>query len=136
MWKLENVRWILSFLFWRVKKSRKSTYHLAFGNDLQLLEKDSKRRLGSGEGDADDIKNHPFFDNIDWEKVKRKDLEVAFKPDLNGPLDLRYIDPTFTQEPVVSSSPDSLTDLSVSVYEEGDIFADFSYAGSINTLHI
>ncbi|XP_073979021.1 serine/threonine-protein kinase Sgk2-like isoform X1 [Rhodnius prolixus] len=102
----------------------------------QLLEKDSKRRLGSGEGDADDIKNHPFFDNIDWEKVKRKDLEVAFKPDLNGPLDLRYIDPTFTQEPVVSSSPDSLTDLSVSVYEEGDIFADFSYAGSINTLHI
>uniref|UniRef100_T1I8Y6 Uncharacterized protein n=1 Tax=Rhodnius prolixus TaxID=13249 RepID=T1I8Y6_RHOPR len=35
MWKLENVRWILSFLFWRVKKSRKSTYHLAFGNDLQ-----------------------------------------------------------------------------------------------------
>lgn len=27
------------------------------------------KRLGSGRGDADEIKNHPYFKDIDWIKV-------------------------------------------------------------------
>ena len=36
---------------------------------LNLLEKDPTLRLGYGERDADDIKEHPFFNGIDWEKM-------------------------------------------------------------------
>jgi len=32
------------------------------------------RRLGAGPGDADEIKEHPFFEGIDWDKVYRKEL--------------------------------------------------------------
>uniref|UniRef100_A0A0A9YAP4 Serine/threonine-protein kinase Sgk3 n=3 Tax=Lygus hesperus TaxID=30085 RepID=A0A0A9YAP4_LYGHE len=102
----------------------------------KLLEKDSRRRLGSGEGGIEDVKLHAFFSSIDWEALSTRKVDPEFKPNLNGPLDLKYIDPVFTKEPVDSSSPESVTDLSVSIYEEGDIFADFPYAGCLNTVHV
>lgn len=36
---------------------------------LNLLEKDPTLRLGFSEKDADEIKEHPFFNGVDWEKV-------------------------------------------------------------------
>jgi serine/threonine protein kinase len=34
-----------------------------------LLTRDPDKRLGSGPGDAWDIRNHPFFAPLDWNKV-------------------------------------------------------------------
>jgi len=31
-----------------------------------LLERDVQKRIGYSEKDAEDIKEHPFFANIDW----------------------------------------------------------------------
>jgi hypothetical protein len=38
------------------------------------LQTDPSKRLGSGEEDAEAIKRHPFFANLDWDKVYRKQL--------------------------------------------------------------
>jgi hypothetical protein len=43
-------------------------------------------RLGSFAGAEMDIKHHPFFDEIDWEKLAEKSLKVPFKPKVKNPL--------------------------------------------------
>jgi serine/threonine protein kinase len=45
-----------------------------------LLERDVKKRLGSNGSDADELRNHPFFKGLDWEKVFNKEVEPEFKP--------------------------------------------------------
>lgn len=47
---------------------------------LQLLEKDSSKRLGNRYCPAGDIKEQPFFHQIDWDKLERRQLEAPFKP--------------------------------------------------------
>jgi len=34
-----------------------------------LLERDTKKRIGYSAKDAQEIKDHPFFEDIDWEKI-------------------------------------------------------------------
>ncbi len=36
----------------------------------KLLVKDPEKRLGSGVRDAEDIKDHPWFDVINWEAIE------------------------------------------------------------------
>jgi protein-serine/threonine kinase len=40
------------------------------------LNRNPNRRLGAGATDAEEIKKHPFFDTIDWEKVLSRQYEV------------------------------------------------------------
>jgi len=47
----------------------------------KLLDKDATARLGS-KNDADEIVNHPWFKDIDWENLMNKTLESPFKPDM------------------------------------------------------
>lgn len=49
---------------------------------LGLLDKDSKKRLGSKD-DATEVKKHPWFQDIDWVKLERREVEPSFKPDLS-----------------------------------------------------
>jgi hypothetical protein len=46
----------------------------------QLLTRDPEKRLGSGPDGSMDIKNHPFFSSIDWEKLERKEITPPFVP--------------------------------------------------------
>jgi len=41
-----------------------------------LLNRNPNRRLGAGPTDAEEIKKHPFFDNVDWDKVVNRQYEV------------------------------------------------------------
>lgn len=45
-----------------------------------LIERDVKKRLGSGIMDAEELKQHPFFSDLDWQKVYNKEYEPVFKP--------------------------------------------------------
>ncbi|CAD8095467.1 unnamed protein product [Paramecium sonneborni] len=41
-----------------------------------LLQRNPIKRLGSGVGDSKEIKQHPYFSDVDWVKVKNKELEL------------------------------------------------------------
>ncbi|CAK58167.1 unnamed protein product (macronuclear) [Paramecium tetraurelia] len=53
-----------------------------------LLERNPSRRLGSGQGDSMEIRGHPYFVDIDWERVLKRQLQMP-KPDYS--LKLRPI---------------------------------------------
>lgn len=52
----------------------------------KLLEKDPTKRLGFTHG-AEEIKAHPWFDDIDWDDIKNKRIR-PFKPYLYNPNDI------------------------------------------------
>ncbi|XP_065074908.1 titin-like isoform X2 [Ochlerotatus camptorhynchus] len=65
-----------------------------------LLEKDATIRLGcfNTMDEDSDLKYHPFFESIDWQKLERRGLEPPFKPQVRHPLDTQYFDKQFTRE--------------------------------------
>ncbi|KAL1301691.1 hypothetical protein AAFC00_005905 [Neodothiora populina] len=60
-----------------------------------LLNRNPNHRLGA-KGDADELMAHPFFDDVDWDALGRKDIKPPFKPKLKGELDTSNFDPEFT----------------------------------------
>ncbi|OXA41891.1 putative protein kinase C delta type [Folsomia candida] len=64
----------------------------------RLLEKDSSRRLGMASCAYGDVSKQVFFNQIDWDKLEKKELEPPFRPKLKHPLDVQYFDTTFTKE--------------------------------------
>jgi len=43
---------------------------------VNLLNRNPSKRLGAGQDGADEIKRHPFFQDIDWEKVGLRQMQV------------------------------------------------------------
>ena len=68
----------------------------------QLLAVNPKKRIGYGDSDAKKIKEHQYFSDVDWNKYLNKEIEPPFVPKLDGDMDLRYFDKSFTDEPVNS----------------------------------
>jgi serine/threonine protein kinase len=68
----------------------------------QLLAVNPKKRIGYGDSDAKKIKEHQYFIDVDWNKYLNKEIEPPFIPKLDGDMDLRYFDKSFTDEPVNS----------------------------------
>lgn len=62
----------------------------------RLLVRDPKGRLGSGEQDADEIKGHPFFQDIDWSRMATGTLPPPWTPAVAGSLDTSLFDAEFT----------------------------------------
>lgn len=48
----------------------------------KLLEKDPKKRLGTN-GDADEVVNHPWFKDTDWDGIMNKTIKAKFIPELD-----------------------------------------------------
>ena len=65
-----------------------------------LLVFEPEKRLGYGKNGINDIKNHPFFKGVDWDKAFNKEYKPPFVPDLKDDLDLKYFDSEFTQEQI------------------------------------
>ncbi|CAO2647762.1 Nn.00g086840.m01.CDS01 [Neocucurbitaria sp. VM-36] len=60
-----------------------------------LLNRNPKHRLGATR-DAEELKAHPFFADVDWEALAKKNVVPPFKPKLKGELDVSNFDPEFT----------------------------------------
>ncbi|PWZ01971.1 hypothetical protein BCV70DRAFT_54197 [Testicularia cyperi] len=64
----------------------------------KLLTRDPTRRLGSGPTDAEEIKNHPFFRDVNWDDMFHKRVPPPFCPTLKNPSDTSWFDTEFTSE--------------------------------------
>ena len=64
----------------------------------KLLERNAKKRIGCSAQGADEIRAHPWFSDINWDKVKSMTHEAIFKPKVKGAEDVSCIDKMFTKE--------------------------------------
>jgi serum/glucocorticoid-regulated kinase 2 len=91
----------------------------------QILNKDPTKRLGAGADDIEAIKAHPFFAEIDFDKLVRREIDSPFKPKVRGTSDTSNFDREFTSEPVVDSvAPDSGFSMGSQGKFEGFTFVD------------
>ncbi|XP_062832351.1 ribosomal protein S6 kinase alpha-2 isoform X3 [Anolis carolinensis] len=61
-----------------------------------LFKRNPSNRLGAGLDGVEEIKRHPFFSTIDWNKLYRKEIKPPFKPAVGRPEDTFHFDPEFT----------------------------------------
>ncbi|KAJ3192005.1 hypothetical protein HK101_007181 [Irineochytrium annulatum] len=87
----------------------------------QLLNRDPNQRLGSGS--AEDIKRHPFFANINWQKLMARKYNPPFRPNVSSATDTSNFDEEFTSE----APQDSLPDQGQLSEAEQEQFEGFSY---------
>lgn len=86
----------------------------------RLLIRDPEQRLGCSS--FEDLMNHPWFRDIDWEKLYKKQMVPPFKPVVSGAEDVRNVDSEFLEElPAITPTYEgkALTD--------PDAFTGFSY---------
>uniref|UniRef100_A0A8C6VVG3 Ribosomal protein S6 kinase n=1 Tax=Nothobranchius furzeri TaxID=105023 RepID=A0A8C6VVG3_NOTFU len=63
----------------------------------RLLLRDPKQRLGSGPNGAENVKNHPFYQKINWEELAAKKVPAPFKPVIRDELDVSNFAEEFTE---------------------------------------
>lgn len=93
---------------------------------MGLFQRDPDRRLGGAPRDAEEIKCHPFFATVNWDRVYQKKEVPPFRPTLVSKTDVQYFDKEFVRLPVNNSEvPESA--MSQAVRDE--VFQGFSYDG-------
>jgi serine/threonine protein kinase len=63
-------------------------------------------RLGSKS--SSDVRNHPWFDTIDWNKLLTKEIKPHFVPVVKSELDTSHFDNEFTEMKPESHSAEGL----------------------------
>ncbi|CAJ0763871.1 15311_t:CDS:10 [Entrophospora sp. SA101] len=102
-----------------------------------LLARNPHNRLGSN-GDAEDLKRHPFFANVDWNALYNKQVPPPFKPNVTSEDDTSCFDPAFTEEQIdywpslTKNISRNGTNASIAS-ELNDTFVGFTYSGEPTT---
>jgi len=92
----------------------------------KLLKKQPHQRLGTGPLDGEAIRNHRFFESVNWDEVLAQKVEPPFKPNLMSEDDTSMFDQEFTDRPAFSSPSGPSPSSSVE-----EIFKGFSYVAPI-----
>ena len=50
----------------------------------KLLERNPEKRIGSSNLDAEEIKRHPYFKDVNWDDIYNKKIKAPFKNNYNG----------------------------------------------------
>ncbi|GAB1524960.1 Serine/threonine-protein kinase [Rhizoctonia solani] len=74
-----------------------------------LLNRNPKHRLGAHR-DAEELKEHPFFKNIDWVALAQKQVPPPFKPSVESDESTACFDPEFTSADLKETGVDALMD--------------------------
>ncbi|KAF7700404.1 serine/threonine-protein kinase N2 [Silurus meridionalis] len=90
----------------------------------RLLRRNPERRLGGGERDAEEVKKHLFFRNMDWNGLLAKKVKPPFMPTIRGASDVSNFDDEFTSEAPVLTPPREPRPLN---RDEQEMFTDFDY---------
>jgi len=64
----------------------------------QLMERNISLRLGYLYGTRPNIRKHPWFSPIDWNKLEKREIKPTFKPEVKSENAVTYFDPDFTME--------------------------------------
>lgn len=90
-----------------------------------LLQRNPQKRLGGGKGDAQDVKNHIFFEGVNWDDMLNKRVPPPFLPTVSSRADTSNFDEEFTREiPILTPVNAMLTE------GEQDNFTSFSYVAN------
>uniref|UniRef100_A0A3Q2YDL6 protein kinase C n=1 Tax=Hippocampus comes TaxID=109280 RepID=A0A3Q2YDL6_HIPCM len=90
----------------------------------RLLRRSPERRLGAGERDAEEVKKHLFFRNMDWNGLLSKKVKPPFVPTIQGANDVSNFDDEFTSEAPILTPPREPRVLNS---DEQNMFSDFDY---------
>lgn len=98
----------------------------------KLLDRDPTKRLGYN--GAKEVKSHPFFKDIDWDKLDKKELSPPWKPNVQDVYDTHNIAPEFTNEPAAVTPSPAHSNLKDHMGSTPPSFANFSFAqGSMSS---
>lgn len=50
----------------------------------QLITADLTKRLGNLHGGSEDVRNHPWFAEVTWDRLARKDIDAPYVPPIRG----------------------------------------------------
>lgn len=64
----------------------------------KLLTRDPKQRLGASERDAEEIMEHSYFGDINWDDVFNLRVKPPYCPDMGDPRDARCFEEEFTSQ--------------------------------------
>jgi len=90
---------------------------------LKLLAKDPEERLGTN--DAEEIKAHKWFNDINWANLVQKKCVPPFKPKVASDYDTDNFDEEFTSEDAMNSVLPDTNMVLVNKYQKE--FKDFTY---------
>lgn len=79
------------------------------GPPMQLLNRNPRHRLGAHR-DAEELKEHAFFKNIDWEALAQRKIVPSFIPCVESDESVAYFDAEFTDVDVKKEAPSSVFD--------------------------
>ena len=65
----------------------------------RMLVRDPSQRLGSGIGDAQELKEHPYFADVDWDGLYHGRVVSPWTPAVKDSLDTSQFDQEFTDLP-------------------------------------
>lgn len=85
-----------------------------------LLQKDPKKRLGSGPTGSDEVKCHKWFKPINWKKLEAREINPSFRPEVAGKHCIANFDKRWTDMSLLDSPASSPT-------ATGNPFQGFSY---------
>ena len=106
---------------------QKSPYMSLDAFDLcsKLLEREPTKRLGYG--GYEEIQKHPWFKEIDWDALYRKEMEPPYKPSVKSAESTEHIDDEFVLVvPAVTPTPVN------AVLTDQNAFENFSYAEGVS----
>ena len=100
----------------------------AFDLITKLCQPHVRLRLGKN---VKDIKNHKFFESIDWVKLEKKEITPPFKPKIRYQGDVRNFDKMFTDMPIGSTfgTKEQILNPSSTIKNTKNTYIDFTYIG-------
>ena len=122
-------RWALRRRYHKILTAplQKSPYMSAEAFDIcsRLLERDPKKRLGYN--GFEEVQKHPWFKDINWDALYRKEVEPPYKPSVKSAESTEHIDDEFVSiVPTVTPTPVN------AVLTDQTAFENFSYAEDIH----
>ncbi|XP_022241681.1 protein kinase C, brain isozyme-like [Limulus polyphemus] len=73
-----------------------------------FLMKSPSKRLGCDSTGEEDVRSHPFFRRIDWDKIENKEVQPPFKPKIKNPKKGENFDSIFTSSKKFLTPADSV----------------------------